>query len=105
MNNLKPFDPKSIDSSLTRVVTYGADTYLLFPYISTLEKKPQFGSLTLRIKGPAATERDLAAIAVKAQQTAQQAEWFIQFSTPWLLSAKDANELRSQEPVKRHPRT
>ena len=55
MDTLKPFDPDDIDESLTRIVTRGSDTYLLFPYLDALATLPKFNSIGRVIRGPAAT--------------------------------------------------
>ena len=45
MGNFKPFDPAEIDETLTRVLTHGGATHLLFPYLSAIGPVPKFSSV------------------------------------------------------------
>ena len=94
MDTLKPFDPDDIDESLTRIVTRGSDTYLLFPYLDALAALPKFNSIGRVIHGPAATVDDFAALAAAVKSAARQAEWFISFNTPWLVKLSEAQSFR-----------
>jgi hypothetical protein len=97
MDNLKPFDFDEIDESLTRVVSHGGATYLLFPYISALEAAPRFQSISVTIKGAAATVEDFARLTALLKKAAVgDAEWLISFSTPWLIPAAELQNLRTR---------
>jgi hypothetical protein len=85
MNTFKPFDLGEIDETLTRVVTHGSNTYLLFPYINGTRSTPAFNSIARVIKGPAATVEDFHALSELVKQAGANAMWLISFSTPWLL--------------------
>jgi hypothetical protein len=90
MNTLKPFDPDEIDETLTRVVTHGPHTYLLFPYINATDEAPIFHSISYVIDGPAATVEDFHALSALVREAGETAKWLISFSTPWLMPAADA---------------
>ncbi len=90
MDNLKPFDPNEIDETLTRVVTHGSDTYLLFPFISALSQVPKFNSISCVIKGKAATVQDFETLSRLVAEAGANAGWAISFNTPWLLPAAHA---------------
>ncbi len=97
MDNLKPFDIREIDESLSRVVNYAGSTYLLFPYVNGLGAIPQFHSISVTIKGAAATVEDFSRLIPLLQKAAvNNAEWFISFSTPWLISAAEVQNLRNR---------
>lgn len=96
MQNLKPFDPKDIDETLTRVVTYGRSTYLLFPYINATGNAPEFNSVSHVILGAAATLADFAALSALLVQTGEINAWYISFNTPWLLTRAEAENIRRQ---------
>jgi hypothetical protein len=87
MDNLKPFDPDEIDETLTRVVTHGRETFLLFPFISAVGPVPKFNSISCVIKGNAATVQDFAALAALVAEAGANGGWAISFNTPWLLPA------------------
>jgi hypothetical protein len=96
VTNLKPFDPDDIDETLTRVVTHGGATYLLFPYISAIGKTPKFNSINCVIDGPTATIGDFAALSASVKQSREQGEWFISFNTPWLMTASEGENIRQR---------
>jgi len=97
MDNLKPFDVVDIDESLTRVVAHGGSTYLMFPFVSALEAIPQFHSISVTIKGTAATLEDFSGLSALAKKAAvNNAAWFISFSTPWLIPASEVLNLRTR---------
>jgi hypothetical protein len=96
MENRKPFNPVEIDESLTRVITHGGHTYLMFPYINATGMTPKFNSIGFVINGPTATVADYAALSAQAKQTAERAEWFISFNTPWLITASEAESIRQR---------
>ena len=104
MKNLKPFDPNDIDETLTRVVTHGRSTYLLFPYINALGAAPKFNSVSCVIKGAAASMADFAALSSSVKKIPEQGEWFISFNTPWLLSPQAANDFRQRASTPRGKR-
>jgi hypothetical protein len=104
MSNRKPFDPADADETLTRVIDYGGRTYLLFPYIEATGSQPRFTSIQCLIKGPAATPQDFEHLATLIGKAAQQAEWFITFSTPWLLGSAEAQrEAKERASAARKP--
>ena len=86
MSNHKPFDPGKIDDSLTRVVEHNGKIYLLFPYIDASGAEPRFTSVAMLIKGPTAAEQDFKHLTALIRQAGEHGEWFMTFSTPWLLS-------------------
>lgn len=104
MKNLKPFDPNDIDETLTRVITHGRATYLMFPYISALGITPKFNSISYVIKGPTATIADFAALSSSVKKIPEQGEWFISFNTPWLLSPQEAKDIRQRASTPRGKR-
>jgi hypothetical protein len=99
MENRKPFNPMDIDESLTRLITHGGHTYLMFPYINAIGMTPKFNSIGFVIKGQAATIDDYAALSTLAKQAADRAEWFISFNTPWLLTPEEAESIRQRRMV------
>ena len=101
MENLKHFDPRDIDESLTRVVTHGGHFYLMFPYISALAAMPHFDSLSVTIAARAATLEDFAKLTALVKRSDQGGEWFISFSTPWLVKAEQVQDLRSRGSVRK----
>jgi hypothetical protein len=90
MDNLKPFDPDEIDETLTRVVTHGSETYLLFPFINGVGVVPKFNSISYVIKGKVATVQDFGSLSALITQAGANASWAISFNTPWLLPAAQA---------------
>jgi hypothetical protein len=104
MENLKPFDPDDIDETLTRVVTHGRDTYLMFPYINVVDSVPKFNSISRVIAGSAATVEDFAALSALVRQAANRAEWFLSFNTPWLIAPSEAQSIRQRAPIPRGKR-
>ncbi len=101
MENLKQFDPQDIDESLTRVVTHGGHFYLMFPYIGALGAVPQFSSLSIAIAARAATAEDFSKLTALVTKSGNGGEWFISFSTPWLVRAEDVQDLRSRGSVRK----
>ncbi len=96
MENRKPFNPMDIDESLTRLITHGGHTYLMFPYINAIGMTPKFNSIGFVIKGPAATIDDFTALSTLAKEAADRAEWFISFNTPWLITPAEAETIRQR---------
>ncbi len=99
MENRKPFNPTDIDESLTRLITHGGYTYLMFPYINAIGMTPKFNSIGFVIKGPTATIDDYAALSIMAKEAAERAEWFMSFNTPWLITPADAESIRQRRMV------
>ena len=104
MKNLKPFDPNDIDETLTRVITHGRTTYLMFPYINALGIAPKFNSVSYVIKGPTAAVSEFAALAASIKNIPEQGEWFISFNTAWLLSPQEARDIRQRTSTPRGKR-
>lgn len=104
MENRKPFDPMDIDESLTRVITHGGHTYLMFPYINAIGMTPKFNSIGFVVNGPTATKEDYAALSALAKQAADRAEWFISFNTPWLITPSEAEDIRQRRMVPKSKR-
>jgi hypothetical protein len=100
MENLKQFDPQDIDESLARVVTHGGLFYLMFPYISALEGAPHFDSVSVTIAARAATVEDFSKLCDLVKKSGKGAQWFISFSTPWLVRAEEVQDLRSRGSVR-----
>jgi hypothetical protein len=96
MDNFKPFDPRGIDSSLTRVVAHGGETYLLFPYIDAVGPAPKFTSVGQVITGAAASAQDLSALSKLVVQAGGSALWYIAFSTPWLITPDTATTIKQR---------
>jgi hypothetical protein len=93
MSTLKPFNLDDIDESLTRIVTHGADRYLMFPYINGLGEVPAFNSISKVIHGAAATVEDFLELTALAKKQGASGAWLISFSTPWLIRREDAEDL------------
>lgn len=104
MDNLKPFDPRDLDASLIRLVGFGGKHYALFPFVDATGPLPEFRSVRLLIREPAISARELAELAVLAKRRGENATWFIQFSTPWLLGKTDANHTEQRSPVDKRSR-
>jgi hypothetical protein len=85
MSDSKPFDPADIDETLTRVVTHGDKTHLLFPYINGVASEPKYHSIGMVIAGSAATVQDFQALTLMAKRAGEGAAWRIVFNTPWLV--------------------
>ncbi len=97
MDNLKPFDVREIDESLSRIVNHGGVTYLMFPYVNGLGAVPHYDSFSVTITGTTATVEDFSRLTALLQKSAvNNAEWFISFSTPWLISAAEVQNLRAR---------
>lgn len=101
MDNLKPFDVRDIDETLTRVVNHGGNTYLMFPYISAIDAVPHFDSVSIVIAAPAATLEDFSKLSALVKKSATKGEWFISFSTPWLVRAEEVQNLRARGSLRR----
>jgi hypothetical protein len=99
VENRKPFNPTDIDESLTRVITHGGHSYLMFPYINAIGMTPKFCSVSFVLNGPTATGEDYAALSALAKQAAERAEWFISFNTPWLITPAEADTIRQRRMV------
>jgi len=85
-----------IDESLTRLISHGGHTYLMFPYINATGMTPKFNSIGFVIKGQSATVEDYASLSTQAKQSADRAEWFISFNTPWLITSAEAETIRQR---------
>jgi hypothetical protein len=85
MNNSKPFDPADIDETLTRVVTHGGRTHLLFPFINGLAAEPKYNSLGMMIAGYAASVQDFHALTQMVRKAGEGGMWRMLFNTPWLV--------------------
>jgi hypothetical protein len=96
MENRKPFNPMDIDESLTRLISHGGHTYLMFPYINAIGMTPKFNSIGFVINGATATIDDYAALSTLAKQTADRAEWFISINPPWLITLAEAETIRQR---------
>jgi hypothetical protein len=101
MENLKPFDPHEIDETLTRVVAHGGRIYLMFLYIYGIDAAPRFDSLSITIAGPAATVEEFSKLTALVKSSGNGGEWFISFSTPWLVRAEQVKDLRSRGSVRK----
>ena len=85
MSDSKAFDPADIDETLTRVVTHGGKTHLLFPYVNGIAAEPKYHSIGLVIAGLAATVRDFQQLALLAGRAGEGGAWRLVFNTPWLI--------------------
>jgi hypothetical protein len=104
VNNLKRFDPNDIDETLTRVVTHGRATYLMFPYINAMGTAPKFDSISCVIEGPTATKANFAALSSLLRKPPERGEWFISFNTPWLVTPSEAENIRHRATAPRGKR-
>lgn len=104
MTNFKPFNPKDCDESLTRVVTHGGATYLIFPFINATGISPKFNSINCVIKGPAATVKDFESLSGLVEHNRTQGEWYISFNTPWLITPSESQEIKQRRSVARPKR-
>jgi hypothetical protein len=91
VENLKPFDPRDLDESLVRLVSFGEKRYALFPFVDATGTQPEFRSVCLMIQNSNITAGELADLAAHAKRRGENAAWFIQFSTPWLVAKADAD--------------
>jgi hypothetical protein len=82
-------------------VTHGGRFHLMFPYISALQAVPHFESLSVAIAARAATLEDFAKLTALVKESAKGGEWFISFSTPWLVRAEEVLDLRSRGSVRK----
>lgn len=98
MGDFKPFDPDEIDETLTRVVTHGRTTYLLFPYIQGTGAVPKFNSISRVIAGAAATAQDFSALSALVKQAGSSAVWLISFNTPWLMPVAELENVEQRPP-------
>lgn len=85
MSDSKPFDPSDIDETLTRVVTHGGRTHLLFPFINGIGPEPRYHSIGMVIAGSSATVQDFHTLALMARRAGEGTVWRIVFNTPWLI--------------------
>jgi hypothetical protein len=85
MSNSKPFDPADIDETLTRVVTHGGKTHLLFPYVNGVAAEPKYSSIGVVIAGSAASVQDFRALTLMVKRAGEGGAWRIVFNTPWLV--------------------
>lgn len=93
LSDSKPFDPADVDETLTRVVTHGGKTHLLFPYVDAVTSEPKYNSLGMVIAGSAATVRDFQALTLMVKRTGAGAVWRIVFNTPWLVRPSEEGEI------------
>lgn len=89
MSDSKPFDPADIDETLTRVVTHGGKSHLLFPYINGVAAEPKYNSIGTVIGASAATVQDFQALTLMVKRAGAGAVWRIVFNTPWLVRLSD----------------
>jgi hypothetical protein len=99
MSDSKPFDPADIDETLTRVVTHGGKTHLLFPYVNGVAAEPKYNSIGMMISGSAASVQDFQALALMVKSAGAGAVWRIVFNTPWLI--RPSEETGSSERKRR----
>ena len=85
LSDSKPFDPADVDETLTRVVTHGGKTHLLFPYVNAVASEPKYNSIGMVIAGFAATVQDFQALTLMIKRAGAGAVWRIVFNTPWLI--------------------
>jgi hypothetical protein len=85
MSDSKSFDPADIDETLTRIVTHGGKTHLLFPYVNGVTPEPKYTSIGMVIAGSAASVQDFQALTLMARRAGEGAAWRIVFNTPWLV--------------------
>jgi hypothetical protein len=85
MSDSKPFDPTDIDETLTRVVSHGGKTHLLFPYVNGVAAEPKYDSIGMPIAGSAASVQDFQALSLMVKRAGEGAAWRIVFNTPWLV--------------------
>ena len=104
VENRKPFNPADIDETLTRVIAHGGHTYLIFPYINAVGMTPKFSSVSFVLGDPSPTIADYAALSALAKEAAEQAEWFISFNTPWLITPQEADTIRQRRLVPKSKR-
>jgi hypothetical protein len=104
VGNFKSFDPVDIDETLTRVVTHGGATHLMFPYINAIGAIPKFNSVGCVIRGPTATVKDFHALSALVKQAGENAAWFISFNTPWLMHPAEAEKIKQVGSVPRGKR-
>lgn len=104
MDNLKPFDPQDIDASLIRLVSLGAKRYALFPFVDATGAVPEFRSVCLPIQQSNITATELAELAALAKRRGENAAWFIQFSTPWLVGKAEADGAGQRSQVEKRNR-
>src|ERR1700722_2610792 len=104
MENLKSFDPADIDETLTRVVTHGRATYLMFPYINATDSVPKFDSIRRVIAGSAATVEDFSALSALERKATKRAEWFLSFNPPGLVAPSEAQIIRQRATAPRGAR-
>jgi hypothetical protein len=97
MDSFKEFDPKDCDETLTRVVTHGGSSYLMFPFINATGVSPTFNSINCLIKGSAATVQDVERLCELIEQSRKEGEWFISFNTPWLVTESEADDIRQRK--------
>ncbi len=96
MDNLKPFDPQDIDESLLKIVMHGGQHYALFPYVDALGAAPEYRSVRHQIGRDTISVRELDELSALIRRRGENALWFISFSTPWLISAAEVENLRQK---------
>jgi len=89
MSDSKPFDPADVDETLTRVVTHGGKTHLLFPYVNGVTAEPKYCSIGMVIAGSAATVQDFQALTLMIKRAGEGGAWRIVFNTPWLVRTSE----------------
>lgn len=92
MSDSKAFDPADIDETLTRVVTHGGKTHLLFPFVNGLTAEPRYTSIGMVITGSAATVQDFQALASMLKRAGEGGVWRIVFNTPWLIRTSEEGD-------------
>ena len=89
MSDSKPFDPADIDETLTRVVTHGGKTHLLFPFVNGVAAEPKYSSIGMVIAGSAATVQEFQALTSMLKRAGEGGAWRIVFNTPWLIRVSE----------------
>jgi hypothetical protein len=97
MDNLKPFDPADIDESLLRIVSHGGRRYALFPYVDATGAAPEFKSVRHLIDRDQITLNELSELSALVKRRGENAEWFLQFNTPWLVNRSDVENARQNQ--------
>jgi hypothetical protein len=92
MNDSKTFDPADIDETLTRVVTHGGRTHLLFPFINGIAAEPRYNSIGMMIAGSTASVQDFQALTSMVRKASEGARWRILFNTPWLVRPSEEGD-------------
>ena len=98
MNNIKLFNPEDIDESLVKLVAFADKGFLLFPFIDATGAAPEYRSLGYPTEHNTIRVEDLAEMTARMKRRAEDAVWYILFSTPWLLRHADADAAQKRSP-------